>query len=371
MNDSSRPEGPLAGVKVLEFSAIGPVPFCAMLLADMGADVVHIARPGRRPDPEVDVTLRGRRIITLSLKEDSDNRIARELAGRSDVLLEGNRPGVMERLGLGPDTCRALNPRLIYGRMTGWGQDGPLAPSAAHDINLIALTGALHAIGPAGGGPVPPLNLLGDYGGGALFLAFGVVCALLEARASGRGQVIDAAMIDGVAMLMSQCCSQLAKGTWSDQRGGNLLDGSAPWYATYETADGKYVAVGALEEKFWRELLVRLGIEPDMLPPRESRAKWGVIRDALARTFRRRTRDEWTEVFRGADACLSPVLELGETRSHEHIAARGCFTQIHGMMQPTPAPRFSRTPGRIRATTSGPATTADVLRDWGISQPPS
>ena len=371
MNDSSRPEGPLAGVKVLEFSAIGPVPFCAMLLADMGADVVHIARPGRQPDPEVDVTLRGRRIVTLSLKEDADNRIARELAGRSDILLEGNRPGVMERLGLGPDTCRALNPRLIYGRMTGWGQDGPLAPRAAHDINLIALTGALHAIGPAGGGPVPPLNLLGDYGGGALFLAFGVVCALLEARASGRGQVIDAAMIDGVAMLMSQCCTQLAKGTWSEQRGGNLLDGGAPWYATYETADGKYVAVGALEEKFWRELLVRLGIEPDTLPPRESRADWGVIRDALARTFRRRTRDEWTGVFRGADACLSPVLELGETGSHEHMASRGCFTQIHGMMQPTPAPRFSRTPGRIRATTSGPDTRAAVLQDWGISQPPS
>ena len=371
MNDSSRPEGPLAGVKVLEFGAIGPVPFCAMLLADMGADVVHIARPGRQPDPEVDVTLRGRRIITLSLKEESDNRVARELAGRSDILLEGNRPGVMERLGLGPDTCRALNPRLIYGRMTGWGQDGPLAPRAAHDINLIALTGALHAIGTAGGGPVPPLNLLGDYGGGALFLAFGVVCALVEARTSGRGQVIDAAMIDGVAMLMAQCCTQLAKGTWSDQRGGNLLDGSAPWYATYETADGKYVAVGALEEKFWRELLVRLGIEPDTLPPRESRADWGVIRDALARTFRRRTRDEWTEVFRGSDACLSPVLELGETRSHEHIATRGCFTQIHGMMQPTPAPRFSRTPGRIRAATTGPATTAAVLRDWGIRPPPA
>jgi len=371
MNDSNRPEGPLAGVKVLEFGAIGPVPFCAMLLADMGADVVHIARPGRRPDPEVDVTLRGRRIVTLSLKEDSDNRIARELAGRSDILLEGSRPGVMERLGLGPDTCRALNPRLIYGRMTGWGQDGPLAQSAAHDINFIALTGALHAIGTAGGGPVPPLNLLGDYGGGALFLAFGVVCALFEARASGRGQVIDAAMIDGVAMLMAQCCTQLAKGTWSEQRGGNLLDGGAPWYATYETADGKYVAVGALEEKFWRELLARLGIEPDRLPPRESRADWGVIRDALARTFRRRTRDEWTEVFRGADACLSPVLELGETGSHEHMASRGCFTQIHGMMQPTPAPRFSRTPGRIRATTTGPATSAAVLQDWGISQPPS
>jgi alpha-methylacyl-CoA racemase len=366
-----RPAGPLAGVKVLEFAALGPVPFCAMLLADMGADVVHIARAGPRSDPGVDVTLRGRRIVTLALKEDSDNRIARELAARSDILLEGNRPGVMERLGLGPEMCHARNPRLIYGRMTGWGQDGPLAPTAGHDINFIALSGALHAIGTAGSGPVPPLNLVGDYGGGALFLAFGVVCALLEAHASGRGQVIDAAMLDGAAMLMSQCCGQFAKGTWSDKRGGNLLDGGAPWYATYETADGKYVAVGAIEEKFWRALLVRLGIEPDMLPPRESRAEWGIIRDTLARTFRRRTRDEWTEVFRGTDACLSPVLELGETRSHEHIAARGCFAEIQGVMQPTPAPRFSRTPGRIRGTTAGPDTTAEVLRDWGIGHPPS
>jgi alpha-methylacyl-CoA racemase len=270
MEKQHEPRGPLAGVKVLEFGAIGPVPFCAMLLADMGAEVVHIARPGPPRDAGEEVSLRGRQMLPLDLKQESAKQIARQLASRADVLLEGNRPGVMERLGLGPETLCALNPRLIYGRMTGWGQDGPLARTSGHDINFIALSGALHAIGTAVG-PVPPLNLVADYGGGAMFLAFGVLCAFIEMRASGRGQVIDGAMVDGVSLLMAQSYSQLARGEWSAIRGDNVLDGGSPWYTTYETSDGKYVAVGAIEEKFWRELLVRLGIEPGALPDREKR----------------------------------------------------------------------------------------------------
>jgi len=364
---SAQPEqqGPLAGIRVLEFGAIGPVPFCAMLLADMGAEVVYIARPGPVRDARQEVTLRGRQMIPLDLKQESDQQIARELASRADVLLEGNRPGVMERLGLGPETLCALNPRLIYGRMTGWGQAGPLARTSGHDINFIALSGALHAIGTVEG-PVPPLNLVGDYGGGALFLAFGVLCALIEMRTSGRGQVIDGAMIDGAALLMAQSYSQLARGDWSARRGDNQLDGGAPWYTTYATSDGKYLAVGAIEEKFWQELLARLGIEPGTLPAREKREHWATIREALARAFRQRSREEWTQVFRGSDACVTPVLELSESSSHEHMTARGSVTRIQGTTQPAPAPRLSRTPGRIRATPAEPRTAADVLRDWGV-----
>jgi alpha-methylacyl-CoA racemase len=363
-------EGPLAGVKVIEFGAIGPVPFCAMLLADMGADVVHVGRPGLRREARFDVTLRGRRVIPLDLKRDQDKAVALGLIGRADILLEGNRPGVMERLGLGPDACHARNPRLVYGRMTGWGQDGPLAPTAGHDINYIALTGALHAIGPAQGGPVPPLNLVGDYGGGAMFLAFGVLCALLEARGSGKGQVVDAAMVDGAATLMALFCGLRARGAWTDRRGDNMLDGGAPWYAAYETADGKHVAVGALEEPFWQELLSRLGIAPGTLPPREDRAGWEVIRAALAQAFRRRTREEWAATFRDSDACVSPVMALGEAMDHDHIAARGCFIDLDGVTQPAPAPRLSRTPGRARPAAEGPEVAAAVHADWGVDPRP-
>lgn len=365
MEHQQEPRGPLAGVKVLEFGAIGPVPFCAMLLADMGAEVVHLARPGPRRDAREEVTLRGRRMVPLDLKQESDRQIARELASRADVLLEGNRPGVMERLGLGPEALCASNPRLIYARMTGWGQDGPLARTAGHDINFISLSGALHAIGTAAG-PVPPLNLVGDYGGGAMFLAFGVLCALLEMRSSGRGQVIDGAMIDGVALLMAQSCTQLARRSWSARRGDNQLDGGAPWYTTYETSDGKYVAVGAIEEKFWLELLARLGIEPGTLPAREKREHWITTKEVLAHTFRQRSREEWTQVFRGTDACVTPVLELSESFSDVHVSARGCFAEIHGTTHPAPAPRLSRTPGRIRATPAEPGTAAEVLRDWSV-----
>jgi alpha-methylacyl-CoA racemase len=250
--------------------------------------------------------------------------------------------------------------------MTGWGQDGPLAPTAGHDINYISLTGALAAIGPAGGGPVPPLNLVGDYGGGAMFLAFGVLCAVLEARNSGKGQVVDAAMVDGSATLMSLFCSLYAKGRWTDGRGQNALDGGAPWYTTYETADGRYVAVGAIEEPFWRELLARLDIAPDTLPPRTDRTGWNTIRNVLAQSFGKRTRDEWANTFRESDACVSPVLALQEAANHEHVARRGVFIDLDGVKQPAPAPRFSRTPGSARAAAMGPEVVAAVFNAWGV-----
>jgi alpha-methylacyl-CoA racemase len=360
-------QGPLSGMKVLEFGAIGPVPFCAMLLADMGADVVHLGRPGVQLDPK-DVTMRGRRIVPLNLKEERDRAIALKLAASADIVLEGNRPGVMERLGIGPDVCHALNPRLVYGRMTGWGQDGPLASTAGHDINYISLTGALEAIGSAGGGPVPPLNLVGDYGGGAMFLAFGVLCAVLEARNSGKGQVVDAAMVDGSATLMSLFCSLYAKGRWTDGRGQNTLDGGAPWYTTYETADGRYVAVGAIEEPFWQELLARMDIAPNTLPPRTDRAGWNTIRNLLAQSFGKRTRDEWAVMFRESDACVSPVLGLQEAAGHEHVARRGIFIELDGVKQPAPAPRFSRTPAGVRSAAMGPEVVDAVFDAWGVDQ---
>lgn len=361
-------QGSLAGLKVLEFGAIGPVPFCAMMLADMGADVVHVARPGMQPDPD-DILLRGRRIVPLDLKTPRDLEAARELVARADILLEGNRPGVMEKLGLGPDVCLERNPRLVYGRMTGWGQHGPLALKAGHDINYISLTGALDAIGNAEGGPVPPLNLVGDYGGGAMFLAFGVLCAHLEARDSGKGQVVDAAMVDGSAMLMSLFCRMYAQGRWTNQRGENVLDGGAPWYTTYPTSDGRYVAVGALEEPFWQELLDRLGIGADALPPRTDRGGWTTIRDVLSQRFLQRTRDEWATVFADSDACVSPVLGLRDAPAHEHVASRGTFIDLGGVTQPAPAPRFSRTPGSARPASSRPDELEAVFDSWGVQRP--
>lgn len=361
-------QGPLTGVKVVEFGAIGPVPFCAMMLADMGADVVQLARP-RTPIDTSDPLLRGRRIVTLDMKQANERDMALDLVERADILLEGNRPGAMENLGLGPDVCLARNPRLVYGRMTGWGQQGPLASLAGHDINYISLTGALDAIGDAGGAPVPPLNLVGDYGGGAMFLAVGVLSAYIESHTSGIGQVVDAAMVDGSAMLMSLFCRMSAQGRWTGQRGSNMLDGGAPWYATYPTADGKYMAVGALEEPFWLELLDRLGIAPATLPPRTDRTGWNAIRHALAQRFMQRTRDEWADLFSDSDACVSPVLGLGEAPRHTHVAARNTFVDIGGITQPAPAPRFSRTPGHIRPVSSGADTRASVFESWGVTSP--
>ncbi|WP_424140621.1 CaiB/BaiF CoA transferase family protein [Roseomonas chloroacetimidivorans] len=361
--------GPLAGLRVLEFGAIGPVPFAAMLLADMGADVVQVARPGPRRDPRTDPTQRGRRVIVLDLKREEDRATALDLASGAEVLLEGNRPGVMERLGLGPGPCLARNPRLVYGRMTGWGQDGPLARTAGHDINYIALTGALHAIGAAGGPPLPPLNLVGDYGGGAMFLLFGVLCAAMHARETGRGQVVDAAMVDGASILMSAFFGMAARGGWGGARGENLLDGGAPWYGTYETADGGHVAVGALEEPFWQALLAALEIAPDSLPPREDRAGWPAIRAALAGAFRRRGRAEWAARLEPIDACASAVLSLHEAADHPHMAARGTHLDLDGLRQPAPAPRFSATPGEARPAREVLGGAAEVLAGWRTPAP--
>lgn len=366
--------GPLSGLRVVELAGIGPAPFCAMLLADMGADVLRVDRTepvdlGVRVDPRFNLLLRGRRSAAIDLKRPDGLAAAKRLVSRADVLIEGFRPGVTERLGLGPADCLALNPRLVYGRVTGWGQDGPLSQAAGHDIDYIALAGALGAIGPRDGAPVPPLNLVADFGGGALYLAFGVLCAVLEARASGKGQVVDAAMVDCVASLLTSTFSQAAAGTWTDARGSNALDGGAPWYAVYETADGKYVAIGAIEPKFYAELLRLVGIDPASLPAQHDRAGWPVLRERLARAFRGKTRDEWCAVLEGTDACFAPVLGLAEAPHHRHNRERRTFVEVDGVTQPAPAPRFSRTPGAVR---SGPALpgqhTDEALLAWGFSR---
>ena len=367
--------GPLAGVKVLEFEAIGPAPFCGMMLADMGADVLLVDRPvdpglGLERERWFDVLLRGRRSIVLDLTAPDSVIAARELARKADVVLEGFRPGVMERLGLGPDALLAMNPKLVYARMTGWGQDGPLAPRAGHDINYIALSGALHAIGRAGGAPVPPLNLVGDFGGGGMLLAFGIACALVEARASGKGQVVDAAMVEGASLLSTMFWGMQAGGRWSDTRGENVLDTGAPWYDVYETRDHQFVAVGAIEPKFYAELLVRLNLAHETLPGQHERAHWPALRQRFAQAFAAKTRDEWCAIFERSDACVVPVLTFTEAKNHPHSVARRSHVAVGGVDQPAPAPRFSRTPG---AVLDGPpergARGAQALADWGFSDP--
>jgi alpha-methylacyl-CoA racemase len=364
--------GPLAGVRVLEFEAIGPAPFCGMMLADMGADVLLVDRPsdpglGLERERRHDLLLRGRRSVTLDLKSGEGARAAIALAGRADILIEGFRPGVMERLGLGPAVLLEQNPRLVYGRMTGWGQEGPLAARAGHDIDYIALAGVLDAIGRAGGPPVPPLNLVGDFGGGGMLLAFGVVSALFEARRSGRGQVVDAAMVDGAALLATMFHGLLAAGHWSETRGTNALDSGAPWYDVYETRDGKHVAIGAIEPKFYAELIERLGLAGEALPAPHDRARWPELRARFAQVFRTKTRDEWCALFEGADACFAPVLSFCEARAHPHNLARGTFTGIGGIEQPAPAPRFSRTPGAIRRPPPERGEGGrEALADWGF-----
>ncbi len=363
--------GPLNDVRVIEMAGLGPGPFCAMMLADMGADVLRIDRPPREParrDPRTDLLNRGRRSVAVDLKHPQGAAAVLRLVERADVLIEGFRPGTMERLGLGPDTCLARNARLIYGRMTGWGQSGPLAHAAGHDINYIALSGALHAIGPSDGPPVPPLNLVGDFGGGGMYLAFGIVCALLEARRSGRGQVIDAAMTDGAASLLTMIFGLRAAGLWSDARGTNMLDGGAPFYGTYETADRRYVAIGPIEPKFYRELLGRLGQAAEDLPPREERTAWPALHEKFAALFRTRTREEWSRVLEGTDACFAPVLAPGEAPLHPHNKHRQTFIDIDGVVQPAPAPRFSRTPGAVQRPPPRPGEHGtDALREWGFA----
>ena len=366
--------GPLAGVRVLELEAIGPGPFCGMMLADMGADLLLVDRPsdpglGLARHRAVDVMLRSRRSVTLDLKSKDGAAAALLLAQRADALIEGFRPGVMERLGLGPDVLLAANPKLVYGRMTGWGQDGPLAPRAGHDINYIALSGVLHAIGRAGQAPVPPLNLVGDFGGGGMLLAFGIACALFESQRSGKGQVVDAAMVEGASVLATMFTGMMHDGKWTEVRGANFLDSGAPWYDVYETSDGRFVAVGAIEPKFYAELLDRLGLADAKLPPQQDRKGWGELRRRFADAFRTKTRDEWSRVFAGSDACFAPVLTFSEARTHPHNRARCSHVAVGGVEQPAPAPRFSRTPGAVsRPPPERGALGRAALVDWGFTR---
>jgi alpha-methylacyl-CoA racemase len=364
--------GPLAGVRIVEVAGIGPGPFAAMMLADMGAEVLRIER--RVPAAAtvagvVDGVLRRNRsaVVVLDLKAEAGLEALLRLVEGADALLEGFRPGVAERLGFGPEVCLARNPRLVYGRITGWGQDGPLARSAGHDIDYIALSGVLHAIGRPGVPPVVPINLVADFGGGGMLLAYGVVCALLEASRSGRGQVVDAAMVDGCATLMAMTMTLRHLGMWNDQRGTNLLDGGAPFYDVYETADGGWLAVGALEPQFYAELLRRCGLDAGELPAQHDRDSWPEMKERFTALFRTRSRAEWCELLEGTDACVSPVLSLDEARSHPHNVERGTFVEAFGMPQPAPAPRLSRTPGSLR---NGPLRPDEngvaVLERWGL-----
>jgi len=363
--------GPLTGIRVVELAGIGPAPFAAMFLADLGADVIRLDRPGPPALPvpmplEADLLRRGRPSVVLDLKHPDGLATARDLIAKADVLIEGYRPGVAERLGLGPDECLARNPHLVYGRMTGWGQDGPLAHAAGHDIGYVAVTGALGAIGRAGGPPQVPVNLVGDFGGGAMYLVAGILAALLEARTSGQGQVVDAAIVDGTAHISALVVGLVSGGVWSDQRGTNLLDTGAPFYDVYETSDGGWMAVGPLEQPFYEEFLRLVGLTesaPDRLEP----AEWPALRNLLADTFRTRSRSQWTAIFEGTDACVEPVLSYAEAPTHPHLAARGTYVEHHGVVQPAPAPRFSRTPGAL--TTPPPAIgagTRSALEAWGV-----
>ncbi|MEV7890811.1 CaiB/BaiF CoA transferase family protein [Streptomyces sp. NPDC002817] len=365
--------GPLAGCRVVELGGIGPGPFAGMLLADLGAEVVRVDRPGRADEPDAggpaDVLNRGKRSVVLDLKQRESAAALLQLVQRADVLIEGFRPGVTERFGIGPHDCLARNPRLVYGRMTGWGQDGPLAPAAGHDITYIALTGALGAIGDADRPPQIPLNLVGDFGGGGCYLVIGVLAALHAAARTGRGQVVDAAIVDGTAHLLASTFAKLARDEWTDERGVNRFDGGWPFYAVYETRDGRHVAVGALERKFYRSLVDLLGLDVD--PDRQhDRSTWPELRRLLTKRFAERTRDEWAEHFEGTDACVAPVLSLTEAAAHPHLAARGSLFTRDGVVQPAAAPRFSATPSRPgRVAQALGADTRSVFRDWGVRFP--
>jgi alpha-methylacyl-CoA racemase len=366
--------GPLSGVKVVELAGIGPGPFCAMLLADMGADVVRIDRAqnvaDKIPDhPHGDVMNRGRRSIGVDLKNPDGVDTVLRLVETADAFIEGFRPGVTERLGLGPEDCMARNPRLVYGRMTGWGQEGPYAHTSGHDINYIALAGVLNAFGRAGEAPVPPLNLVGDFGGGGLFLAFGIVCAILEAQRSGEGQVIDAAMVDGAAVLSTFIYGLRNIGIWQEERGTNMLDTGAHFYDVYETADGKYVSIGSIEPQFYAELLKHTGLEGEQLPGEMDRSQWPAMKERLAAIFKSKTRDEWCTIMEGTDVCFAPVLSWTEAPEHPHNKERGTFTEVAGVTQPSPGPRFSRTPGAIRRPPPHPGQhTLEALVEWGFTE---
>jgi alpha-methylacyl-CoA racemase len=364
--------GPLSGVKVVEIAGIGPGPFCGMVLADLGADVVRVDRAGNVTGdylgmPSQDLLNRGRRSIGVDLKNPDGVEVVLDLAAEADVLIEGFRPGVAERLGIGPEACHARNPRLVYGRMTGWGQDGPYAPAAGHDINYIALAGALDPLGRQGQPPTPPINLLGDFGGGGMLLAVGVLAAVVEAQRTGRGQVVDAAMVDGSALLSTMIHSFRAMGMWQDERGTNMLDTGAHFYDVYETADGRWLSVGAIEPQFYDALLEGLGLSKEELPWQHDRSQWPALKERFAAIFKTRTRDEWCELFEGTDACVAPVLTIPEARDHPHNVARSTFVEIAGVPQPAPAPRFDRSPPDVpKPPPNAGQHTDEILGELGL-----
>ncbi|MFC8386593.1 CaiB/BaiF CoA transferase family protein [Nocardia sp. NPDC057272] len=365
--------GPLAGIRIVELGGVGPTPFAAMLLSDLGADIIRLDRPpgydgGAPINARFNLLNRGRRSAVFDLKKPAAVEAVLRLVAEADVVLEGFRPGVAEKLGLGPEQCTAVNPALVYGRMTGWGQFGPLAQDPGHDVNYISLTGVLHSVGRAGEPPAIPLNLAGDFGGGSLYLALGVVSALLESRTSGRGQVVDAAMVDGSASLMTLFYGLFAAGYWSDERGVNRLDSGAPWYNVYETADGGWVSVGANESRFWRNLLRIMEIDESEMPDQHDKSQWPSVHKRFTSVLLTKTRDEWCALAEGQEACLAPVLSLTEAPRHAHLRARGTFVDMDGVVQPAPAPRFSRTPGMIQRPPAEPGEhTDEVLHDWGFT----
>jgi alpha-methylacyl-CoA racemase len=364
--------GPLDGLRIVELGGIGPVPYAGLLLSDLGADVIRIDRPipgplGGWAKPSYDVLARGRRRLAVDLKNPSGLELVLQLVAGCDALIEGFRPGVAERLGIGPDECRRVNPKLVFGRMTGWGQDGPLAQVAGHDVNYISLTGALHAMGKKGEPPTIPLNLIGDFGGGAMFLALGVVSALFEAGRSGHGQVVDAAMVDGASSLIAFMHAAIAAGYWEDERESNMLDGAAHFYNVYETKDGKYVSIGSIEPQFYAELLEKTGLAGETLPDQHDKSAWSALRDRMAAIFAAKTRDEWVEIMEGSNVCFAPVLSASEAPMHPHNQARNTFVEVDGVVQPGPAPRFGRS---ITSIQRGPqcegAQTDEILRELGM-----
>ena len=371
---SEKATGPLKGIRIVEFAGVGPVPFCAMLLADMGAEVITLDRTipsglGIRKDARFNPTTRSRPSMAVDLKSAAGRAVVLRLLERADALIEGFRPGVMERLGLAPDVCWATNARLVFGRATGWGQDGPLAESVGHDLNYLAMSGALSMLGPRDRDPAIPLNLLGDYAGGGLYLALGVVAAILEAKTSGQGQIVDAAMIDGIESLLTHYFAFIANDRWVPERESNFFDGGAPWYRVYETKDGQHVSVAPVERKFYDQLLEGMGLDPAAIPDQLARDTWPELRRRFAEVFRTRTRDEWCEVMAGREACFAPVLSMAEAIAHPHLRARNTFVEVDGVLQPVPAPRFSRTPSSVQRSPPMPgANTDEIMSSWGFAE---
>jgi alpha-methylacyl-CoA racemase len=364
--------GPLKGIRIIEIAGIGPGPFAGMVLADMGAEVIRVERPGGNMFgglPEYDYLNRGKRCIAVNLKTPEGVDLVLKMAESADAMLEGFRPGVVEKLGIGPDVVRGRNSKLVYGRMTGWGQNGPMAQTAGHDVNYISIAGALHPMGQKGSKPMIPLSLVGDFGGGGLVLAYGMVCALLEAKTSGEGQVVDAAMVDGAALLMTSFFGAQQVGYWNEERGSNMLDSGAPYYDTYECADGEHISVGAIEPKFYAALLDGLGLADTGLPDQNDQAGWPVLRESFTHTIKLKTRDQWAAIFEGKDACVAPVLKMSEVPNHPHIKARNTLVDVDGNLQPGPAPRFSRTEPKIRHRAAAVGEhTDDILKELGLDE---